>query len=80
MQPRPRLVAGSDDSVELAVGEEHACVRTRAGNVRCWGNNSFGQLGRDLPPERQEISGPRVCPHVTYTFVEQSSEPGDVVW
>jgi alpha-tubulin suppressor-like RCC1 family protein len=78
--PRPRLVAGSEDSVELAVGDEHACVRTRAGGIRCWGNNAFGQLGRDLPPERQESSGPRVCPHITYTFVEQSSEPGDVSW
>jgi len=33
----PRLI--------IAVGEEHVCVRTRAGGVRCWGDNSFGRVG-----------------------------------
>lgn len=30
---------------ELSVGDTHACVRGPAGNVRCWGPNTFGRLG-----------------------------------
>lgn len=29
----------------LAVGDGHSCVRTSAGNVRCWGQSSQGALG-----------------------------------
>ena len=31
--------------VELSVGWSHACARTSAGTVHCWGNNESGQLG-----------------------------------
>ena len=31
--------------VELAVGGHHTCALLDSGMVRCWGNNSFGQLG-----------------------------------
>ncbi len=30
---------------ELSVGDGHACVLGPAGNVRCWGENTFGRLG-----------------------------------
>jgi alpha-tubulin suppressor-like RCC1 family protein len=33
------------DPVELALGFEHSCVRTKAGAVYCWGSNEWGQLG-----------------------------------
>ena len=29
---------------EIAAGEKHVCVSV-SGNVKCWGNNDFGQLG-----------------------------------
>ncbi|MFN3199605.1 MAG: RCC1 domain-containing protein [Bradymonadia bacterium] len=32
--------------VELSLSREHACARTRKGEVWCWGNNEHAQLGR----------------------------------
>ncbi len=34
-----------NDPVQVAAGGGHTCVRFRAGTVRCWGYNAFGQLG-----------------------------------
>jgi alpha-tubulin suppressor-like RCC1 family protein len=33
------------DTVQLAVGYSHTCVRSAAGIVRCWGRGDLGQLG-----------------------------------
>ena len=38
-------IAGVAQAVELAVGATHACARTAAGQVHCWGDASQGQLG-----------------------------------
>jgi len=32
--------------VDIAVGKHHTCVVTSAGEIECWGQNNFGQLGR----------------------------------
>ncbi|MCG8555839.1 MAG: hypothetical protein MJD61_11220 [Proteobacteria bacterium] len=37
------------NSVEVAAGVEHTCVRLRAGEVKCWGGNTRGQLGDGNP-------------------------------
>lgn len=45
--PTPLAVAGVDDVVEVALGENAtACARTADLSVYCWGNNVGGQLGR----------------------------------
>jgi alpha-tubulin suppressor-like RCC1 family protein len=34
----------------IAAGENHTCAALAAGGVRCWGDNSFGQLGASTAP------------------------------
>jgi alpha-tubulin suppressor-like RCC1 family protein len=39
-------------STALSLGDYHACAVTRAGEVRCWGWNPFGQLGDGTTEDR----------------------------
>ncbi len=39
-------------STALSLGDYHACAVTRAGEVRCWGWNPFGQLGDGTNEDR----------------------------
>jgi alpha-tubulin suppressor-like RCC1 family protein len=45
----PRLIPGGHTWGSVSIGAEHLCGRTVAGQVRCWGNDSDGQLGRGNP-------------------------------
>lgn len=38
---------------EVAVGERHACARTSAGQVWCWGGNRVGQVGNSAVADVQ---------------------------
>lgn len=50
-QPAPAIVtglanlSGLTNIVALSSGSAHSCVVFAAGNLKCWGNNSRGQLG-----------------------------------
>ena len=37
-----------EEPVDVAVGEHHTCIVTSQGKIECWGQNDFGQLGRDF--------------------------------
>jgi alpha-tubulin suppressor-like RCC1 family protein len=56
-------------AVAVAAGSSHTCALTYAGNVRCWGDNSLGQLGDG------QACGEVTCP----TAVGVQGLPPDVV-
>ncbi|WP_394831673.1 hypothetical protein LVJ94_34690 [Pendulispora rubella] len=58
----PRVVAALTDVVEIGAGWQTTCARTRAGEVRCWGNNVYGQLGRPTPEVVDEVPAPAALP------------------
>ncbi|MCB0977641.1 MAG: hypothetical protein KDB02_09300 [Acidimicrobiales bacterium] len=41
----PVQVSGLSDAVSVAVGHQHACAILQDGTVRCWGDDSEGELG-----------------------------------
>jgi alpha-tubulin suppressor-like RCC1 family protein len=41
----PVTVSGITDAVDVKAGGWHTCALLNSGEVRCWGGNSYGQLG-----------------------------------
>jgi alpha-tubulin suppressor-like RCC1 family protein len=41
----PAQVPALNDAVSICKGANHACAATKAGAVKCWGDNRYGQLG-----------------------------------
>ncbi|MBK9072920.1 MAG: hypothetical protein IPL79_18250 [Myxococcales bacterium] len=50
----PAVEVGTGTVVQLALGEAHTCARFKNGDLRCWGDNSFGQIGA---PDMAEVGG-----------------------
>lgn len=46
--PSPVTVAGITHVAVLAAGEMHTCVGLQNDVIKCWGRNSYGQLGGDI--------------------------------
>jgi serine/threonine-protein kinase len=44
-RPTPAQVVGLDGVRQISAGWRHACARSKAVGIRCWGQNSFGQVG-----------------------------------
>jgi len=44
-QSVPVSVPGLVDAVDIDLGEDHACALRMTGEVTCWGEDGFGQLG-----------------------------------
>jgi hypothetical protein len=42
---KPRVVPALDDAVQISMTDMYACVTTRSGHARCWGDNEYGELG-----------------------------------
>jgi alpha-tubulin suppressor-like RCC1 family protein len=43
--PTTNVNLGGAQATSITAGNAHTCALLSTGNVRCWGNNSFGQLG-----------------------------------
>jgi len=44
-------VVALSGAAEVSVGKRHACARLNNGTVKCWGDNSNGNLGAGLTPD-----------------------------
>lgn len=45
--PGPLDLPGEVEWAELELGAQHGCGRTVTGEMYCWGDNTYGQLGED---------------------------------
>lgn len=45
LRPGPVLVTGLSNATQISVGWTSACALLNSGTVKCWGDNSEGQLG-----------------------------------
>lgn len=67
IDPTPRLVTGLPAASELTGGALHLCARTSSGDVWCWGNDDYDQIGDgtygdntlkiDLVPHKSNVTG-----------------------
>lgn len=55
----PVKVPGAEHGVALAMGSDHACILTDDAGVACWGQNTFGQLGRVVAADADCPRSPR---------------------
>jgi alpha-tubulin suppressor-like RCC1 family protein len=46
--PVPAPVQNLSNAVQISAGMLHACAVTQGGQVLCWGDNAYGQLGRGI--------------------------------
>ena len=44
-QPNPVKVQGVSDAISIQVGTSFSCALLASGGIKCWGDNTFGQLG-----------------------------------
>lgn len=54
----PTLVAGITGAIGIAAGIHHACALLSDGTVRCWGRNTYGQLGAMLLASTGAVTQP----------------------
>ncbi len=45
LDPTPAAVAGISGATSIAAGDSHTCVTLADETARCWGSNSYGELG-----------------------------------
>lgn len=66
----PVVIDAVGDAAEVAIGAGSACLRTAAGEVRCWGYGYCGELTRPPEEDPEEVS----CEEITWAFAWQFVE------
>jgi alpha-tubulin suppressor-like RCC1 family protein len=61
----PTVVNGLSNVADVSVGRYHACALLKSGAVRCWGQNTFGQLGGGGTRSGPALITPRTIANVT---------------
>lgn len=51
-QSTPVTVAGVTTAARVTIGDAHACALLADGTARCWGDNTYGQLGDGTTEQR----------------------------
>lgn len=59
---QPYEVSGLTPVAQLSSGPGHRCAVLRNGNLACWGNNGYGQLGIEIDETQPPVGGPRYVP------------------
>lgn len=80
----PVAVSGLSDAAEVSAGGAHACARTEAGAIVCWGRNLSGEVGdgtttaRPAPVPVSGIASGATSVHAGRTFTCATIEGGTV--
>ena len=46
---------------QVAMGRSHTCLLTQHGTIYTFGNNTYGQCGRNFIPPKENAEGVCVC-------------------
>jgi alpha-tubulin suppressor-like RCC1 family protein len=68
LRPQPVPVAGGRTWQAVATGDSHACGVTTAGEVFCWGQDQFGELGQGTAGVSSDVPV-RVAANATFQAV-----------
>ncbi len=73
----PTKIGGLPPASHISVGNDHACALLRDGTMWCWGNNSYGQLGKPpTSPGTSEFHTPAQVPGTTSGNVSIATRNG----
>ncbi len=42
------MVSGITNAISIAAGDFHACALLADGTAKCWGSNSYGEVGNGM--------------------------------
>lgn len=81
--PYPGAVPGLQSGVKaISVGASHACAVLDDGGLKCWGDDSYGQLGNGNPLADHltpaDVLAPAVCYELTLKSMGSGSPPAAV--
>lgn len=58
-------VSGISNAIAIATGHQHSCALLSDGTVKCWGNNSYGQIGSGASVDSALHATPVAVPGIT---------------